>query len=209
MKRILVFLYSRKSNLYARAIMVQVMWLQHAQRTNSPIWEAWTKAATAWNEETCEASLSQLSRVSTIDTARDQVAHVSDLYVLQGLRRRWLAEGFGFGKPRGAKGSGQHVKIGDPLVAPTVEHLKDRINQLINREFYVYAGDIRTWTTREETERIPLADAPIPDWSPAFAPHTFQKWVKRSHELILRSRWVERVEAGLEPEVPGTLVLFD
>lgn len=204
MKRIAVFFLQRNSRQYCRALLIQIMWLDYSRRTNSPIWAAWTKSATAWNEEPCEASLSQLSRVSTSDVHKDQLDHMSELYVLQGLRRRWLAEGVGFAAAPPHRSNGQKVKVDDPLVVQTVAHIRERIEQLRRREFWVYAGDIRTWGTSEQTERIPLRLAPVTDWSPAFAPHTFLKFLKSTHTLITRSRWVERVEAGLEPDPPGT-----
>ena len=86
MIRLFNFFLQRKSLVYARALFLQLYWLLRARRLDSPVWDLWMRASSAWNEEPCETSLSHLARVAAGDTLVGDCAHMSDLYCLQSLR---------------------------------------------------------------------------------------------------------------------------
>ena len=99
-----------------RATLVALTTLLRCQRLGLPIWRLWRTAATAWNEEPGEISISHLARTAKGDVMLDSLTHMRDLYLLLGVQQR-LPEQSLQDEHRIPRRQGQRVSPDDPTVA--------------------------------------------------------------------------------------------
>ena len=166
------------------------------------MWDVFKQAASAWNEEIGEISLSHLSRLTTADTAVSDVSHMSDMYCLQGLRQNFMSDIIAsrIKKSRG----GQRLLPTDILVKRTVGWLHCRIDRLELGLVDMYIGDPSDWDVQSR-DIEGKGDEKVVDWSLSYHPVNLDTFITHSLFLIRRSEWTKHVD---EKAAKQTMVQF-
>ena len=140
-----------RQNEYSRSVICHLLLLIYWLRTKHPLYKLWLHRQAMFNEESCEAQLSSLARISRNDTTRHEVQKYNQDFIL-GSATRELFKKF---EPEKQERKvviktewREYIASEAPELKETVIFFQQKIRELKTKQFQSYTGKAEVWRNK-------------------------------------------------------------
>ena len=182
--------------------MFFIIWLLYSKRHHTPVWDTWCTAATMFNEEPGEISLSRLSRqTKTVYPDRTGCEKLSEMYVVGGQKANMKKEAELVDR-RSRRGHRIHET--DPGVQTTIRFLQEQIAQIAHGAWRMPSLPPETWTKVSTTVYEADAPADVDYWGVGYIPGKLEQFIDKAISLVSHAAWLRGDNIPILADEKGT-----